>query len=114
MEIGLSGDSDCVDHVWSEKLITFAVAERVRHSSEARGVEPLFPACYVQQRPRMIHQSHFRGEYVSMNKRGRRRMLLVLLLGDNRLETRGDRGIGPPVSETRTVGSVGSHQRDKQ
>jgi hypothetical protein len=28
----------------------------------------------------MLYQSHFRGEYVLMNKRGRRRMLLVLLL----------------------------------
>jgi hypothetical protein len=28
----------------------------------------------------MLYQSHFRGEYVSMNKRGRTRMLLVLLL----------------------------------
>ena len=35
---------------------------------------------YVQQRPRMLYQSHFRGEYVLMNKRGRTRMLLVLLL----------------------------------
>jgi hypothetical protein len=28
----------------------------------------------------MLYQSHFRGEYVLMNKRGRTRMLLVLLL----------------------------------
>jgi hypothetical protein len=54
---------------------------------EARGVEPLFPACYVQQRPRMLCQSQFRGEYVFMDKRGRTRMLLVLLLGGKRLET---------------------------
>ena len=53
---------------------------------EARGVEPLFPACYVQRRPRMFYQSHFRGEYVFMDKRGRTRMLLVLLLGGKRLE----------------------------
>jgi hypothetical protein len=44
--------------------LTFAVAERVRHSSEARGVEPLFPACYVW-------------------------MLLVSLSGAKRLETCG-------------------------
>jgi hypothetical protein len=56
---------------------------------EARGVEPLFPACYVQQRPLMLYQSHFRGEYVFMHKRGRMRMLLVLLLGGKRLETFG-------------------------
>ena len=56
---------------------------------EARGVEPLFPACYVQQRPRMVYQSHFRGEHVFMHKRGRTRMLLVLLLGGKRLETFG-------------------------
>jgi hypothetical protein len=56
---------------------------------EARGVEPLFPACYVQQCPRMLCQSHFRGEYALMHKRGRTRMLLVLLLGSNRLETSG-------------------------
>jgi hypothetical protein len=31
---------------------------------EARGVEPLFPACYVQQRPRMVYQGYFRGEDV--------------------------------------------------
>jgi hypothetical protein len=48
---------------------------------EARGVEPLFPACYVQQRPRMVYQSHFRGEYAFVHKRGRTWMLLVLLLG---------------------------------
>jgi hypothetical protein len=56
---------------------------------EARGLEPLFPACYVQQRPRMVYQSHFRGEHVFMHKRGRARMLLVLLLGGERLETSG-------------------------
>ena len=56
---------------------------------EARGVEPLFPACYVQQRPRMLYQSHFRGEDVFMEKDGRTRMLLVSLLGDKRLETCG-------------------------
>ena len=54
---------------------------------EARGVEPLFPACYVQRRPRMFYQSHFRGEYVFMDKRGRTRMLLFLLLPGKRLET---------------------------
>jgi hypothetical protein len=37
-------------------------------------------SCYVQRRPRMLYQSHFRGEYALMNKRGRTRMLLVLLL----------------------------------
>jgi hypothetical protein len=54
---------------------------------EARGVEPLFPAYYVQQRPRMLYQSHFRGEYVFVHKRGRTRMFL--LLGGKRLETSG-------------------------
>jgi hypothetical protein len=56
---------------------------------EARGVEPLFPAYYVQQRPRMLYQSHCRGERVFMDKHGRTRMLLVLLLGGKRLETSG-------------------------
>jgi hypothetical protein len=56
---------------------------------EARGVEPLFPAYYVQQRPRMLYQSHFGGEYVFMEKDGRTRMLLVSLLGDKRLKTCG-------------------------
>jgi hypothetical protein len=54
---------------------------------EAMGVEPLFPACYVQQRPRMVYQSRFIGEYALMHKRGRTRMLLLLLLGGTRFET---------------------------
>ena len=37
----------------------------------------------------MLYRSHFRNEYVIMHKRGHTRMLLVSLLGDNRLETRG-------------------------
>jgi hypothetical protein len=49
---------------------------------EARGVAPLFPPCYVQQRPLMFYQSHFRGEYVFMEKDGRTWMLSVSLLGD--------------------------------
>jgi hypothetical protein len=56
---------------------------------EARGVEPLFPACYDQRSPRMVYQSHLRGEYVFVDMRGRIRMLLVLLLGSQRLETSG-------------------------
>ena len=44
---------------------------------EARGVEPLFPACYIQQRPRSIYESHFRGEYALMDKRGRTWMYLA-------------------------------------
>jgi hypothetical protein len=59
------------------------------YNLEARGVEPLFPACYVQQRPWMLYQSHFRGEFLFMEERGRTWMLLVLLLGDKRLETCG-------------------------
>ena len=31
---------------------------------EVRESKPLFPACYVQQRPRMLYQSHFIGEYL--------------------------------------------------
>jgi hypothetical protein len=54
---------------------------------EARGVEPLFPACHVRQRPRLLYQSHFRGERALTHKRGRTRMLLVLLLGGKRLAT---------------------------
>ncbi len=51
------------------------------YNLEARGVEPLFPPFYVQQRPRMLYQSYFRGEYVFVHQRGRTWMLLVLLLG---------------------------------
>jgi len=57
----------------------------------------------------MLYQSHFRGEYVLMNKRGRTRMLLLLLLpwqeafGNIR-----NRSIGPLVSVIRTAGSAGS------
>ena len=78
---------------------------------EARGVEPLFPACYVQQRPRMLYQSHFRGEYVLMNKRGRRWMLLVLLLPWQAFGNLRKRDIGPLVSVIRTVGSAGSRRK---
>jgi hypothetical protein len=54
---------------------------------KARGVEPLFRTGYVQQRPRMVYQSHFRSEYVFMEKDGRTWMLLVsLLLGDCRAQ----------------------------
>jgi len=35
----------------------------------------------------MLYQSHFRGGDALMHKRGRTRMLLVLLLGGKRLET---------------------------
>jgi hypothetical protein len=53
---------------------------------DVKGVEPV-SYCYVPQRPRMVYQSHFRGVYVFVYKRGRTRMLLVLLLGGKRLET---------------------------
>jgi hypothetical protein len=43
----------------------------------------------VQKRPRMLYQSHFGGEYLFMEERGRTWMLLVLFLGDKRLETCG-------------------------
>jgi hypothetical protein len=67
---------------------------------EARGVEPLFPAamssnvhgCFQRNmvsRSDTNDQSHFRGEYLFMEERGRTWMLLVLLLGDKRLETCG-------------------------
>src|SRR6202035_1694473 len=78
---------------------------------EARGVEPLFPACYVQQSPRMLYQRHFRGEYVLMNKRGRRRMLLVLLLPWQAFENIRNRSIGPLVSVIRAVGSAVSRRK---
>jgi hypothetical protein len=61
--------------------------------------------------PRMVYQSHFRGEYVSMNKRGRTRMLLVLLLPWQAYGNIRNRNIGPLVSVIRTVGSVGSRRR---
>jgi hypothetical protein len=67
---------------------------------EARGVEPLFPACYVQQRPRMLYQSHFGGGYALMYRRGRTRMLLVLLLPWQASGNLRDRGIGPLVPES--------------
>jgi hypothetical protein len=34
----------------------------------------------------MLYQLHFRGEHALMHKRGRTRMLLLLLLGGKRLE----------------------------
>jgi hypothetical protein len=37
----------------------------------------------------MLYQSDFRGEQAFVDKRGRTRMLLVLLLGNKRLETCG-------------------------
>jgi hypothetical protein len=37
----------------------------------------------------MFYQGHFRGKDVFMHRRGRTRMLLVLLLDDKRLETSG-------------------------
>jgi hypothetical protein len=43
----------------------------------------------LQQRPPMLYQRYFRGEYVFMEKDGRTRMLLVSLLGNKRLETSG-------------------------
>jgi hypothetical protein len=43
----------------------------------------------VQQRPRTVYQTYFRREYVFVHKRGRMRMLLVLLLGGKRSETSG-------------------------
>ena len=67
--------------------------------------------CYVQQRPRMLYQSHFRGEYVLMNERGRRRMLLVLLLPWQAFGNIRNRIIGPLVSVSRTVGSAGSRRK---
>jgi hypothetical protein len=65
---------------------------------DANGVEPPVSSCYVQQRPRMLYQSHFRGECVLMNKRGRRRMLLVLLLPWQVFGNIRNRSIGPLVS----------------
>src|ERR1700731_2850696 len=44
------------------------------------GVESLFPAAMSTKRPRMLYQSYFRGEYVSMNKGGRRRMLFSIVI----------------------------------
>src|SRR6202795_4445434 len=85
----------------------------IMNKLEARGVEPLFPACYVQQCPRMICQSHFRGGHAFMHKRGRRRMLLVLLLPWQAFGKIRNRSIGPLVSVIRTVGSAGS-QRKRQ
>ena len=81
------------------------------YNLEARGVEPLFPACYVQQRPRMLYQSHFRGEYALMIKRGRARMLLVLLLPWQAFGNIRNRSIGPLVSVIRTAGSAGSRRK---
>jgi hypothetical protein len=66
--------------------------------------------CYVQRRPRMLYQSHCRGKHVSMNKRGRTRMLLVLLLPWQAFENIRNRSIGPLVSVIRTVGSAGSRR----
>ena len=59
----------------------------------------------------MLYQSHFRGEYVLMNKRGRRRVLLVLLLPWQAFGNIRNRSIGPLVSLIRTVGSAGSRRK---
>src|ERR1700734_2218737 len=59
----------------------------------------------------MLYQSHFRGEYVSMNKRGRRRMLLVLLLPWQAFGNIRNRSIGLLVSVIRTIGSAGSRRK---
>jgi len=59
----------------------------------------------------MLYQSHFRGEYVLMNKRGRRRMLLVLLLPWQAFGNIRNRSIGPLVAVIRTVGSAGSRRK---
>jgi hypothetical protein len=80
----------------------------VPQSRPCRGESNPVSCCYVQQRPRMLYLSHFRGEYVLMNKRGRRRMLLVLLLPWQAFGNIRNRSIGPLVSVIRTVGSAGS------
>jgi hypothetical protein len=59
----------------------------------------------------MLYQSHFIGEHVSMNKRGRTRMLLVLLLPWQAFGNVRNRSIGPLVSVNRTVGSAGSRRK---
>src|ERR1700693_1219538 len=69
--------------------------------------------CYVRQRPRMLYQSHFRGEYVLMNKRGRRRMLLVLLLPWQAFGNIRNRSIGPLVSGEGSAGSQTKETNNK-
>ena len=72
---------------------------------EARGVEPLFPASMCSNVRGMLYQSHFRGERVFVDKRGRTRMLLILLLPWQAYGNIRNRNIGPLVSVIRTVGS---------
>ena len=88
-----------------------AVLELVGFWAGGEGSRTPVSCCYVQQRPRMLYQSHFRGEYVLMNKRGRRRMLLVLLLPWQAFGNIRNRIIGPLVSVSRTVGSAGSRRK---
>ncbi len=56
---------------------------------EARGVEPLFPACMSSNVHGWFTRAILEASTFSMHKRGRTRMLLVLLLGGKRLETPG-------------------------
>ena len=61
-------------------VVSHSSYECYAKESGGEGSRTPVSSCYVQRRPRMLYQSHFRGEYVPMNKRGRTRMLLVLLL----------------------------------
>ena len=81
------------------------------YNLEASGSRTPVSSCYVQRRPRMLYQSRFRGESILMNKRGRRRMLLVLLLPWQAFGNIRNRSIGPLVSVIRTVGSAGSRRK---
>ena len=62
----------------------------------------------------MLYQSHFRGEYVLMNKRGRTRMLLVLLLGGKRLETLGIAVLDRLFPRPEWQAAPDLNERDKQ
>ena len=59
------------------------------YTLEARGVEPLFPAYYVQQDPGQALSERIQKEYAVMEMPGWRWMLLVLLLGGQHLGTPG-------------------------
>ena len=61
---------------------------------------------YVQQRPRMIYQSHLRGGCALTYRRGRTRMLLVLLLPWQAFGNIRNRSIGPLVSVVRDSGKI--------
>jgi hypothetical protein len=87
---------------------------------EARGVEPLFPACYVQQRPLMLYQKFpAKPEWpVPFQRRIRFHAqawtyadVISFVIRWQAFGNIWNRVIGPLVSLIRTAGSAGSQRR---